>query len=183
MRDDATGNRILFVGISPKIHSGTASALARDYNLAGVAAEGFDVVAHPFDGQPLIAEGEVLGRTGLSRKSPYADTVVERHNDQVFMSGKFVAVEEGRVTLANGETTPMDEDQNRLQLRGLWLGPDVQGQTVFALSVIELTGEIGDDPLCLRCSIRVVDPRGGCLRTGVAIVGCNKCSVACVFLG
>lgn len=54
-------------------------------------------------------------------------------------------------------TSAVKEDENRLVQLGRCFGPNIQSQTVLALSVIVLTSRVGHDPELLRSCVGIVD--------------------------
>ena len=103
LRDQTVNDGILWVGIGPIIHGDAARRLAKDGDLGAVAAEGGDVVAHPFDCKPLVEETDVLGQVWRAGEAEDIDPVVEGYNDDILGGGEVLSIVEGRVGAAKVE--------------------------------------------------------------------------------
>lgn len=91
VRNDAVDNGVLLVCVGPVVNSDTSRRLARDGNLAGVAAELLDVVSNPLDGRSLVAETEILRLAWSAREAENVESVVDRNDDNIFAVGKVFA--------------------------------------------------------------------------------------------
>ena len=68
-----------------------ARGLAEHRHVAGIAAEGVDVLLHPLQRGELIAQS-VVGDAGQRHEAERTDAVVARHDDDVTALGKARAV-------------------------------------------------------------------------------------------
>lgn len=102
--NDAIDNGVLLVGVRPVVHGDTTRRLARNGNLARVAAKAPDVVANPLDSSSLVAESQIGSLTRGTGEAEDVDSVVDGNNDNVLGVGKVLAVVERTVGVSNGES-------------------------------------------------------------------------------
>jgi hypothetical protein len=85
--EEAAGERRLAKGL----HAAGAGALAEDHNVIRVATELGDILLDPFQGLDLVEDTIVAGysvralscKLGVSQEAENAETIVDRHKDNV----------------------------------------------------------------------------------------------------
>lgn len=159
------GDGIGLVGVGPVVDAYAAGGLAREGDLGGIPAEEGDVVSHPLDGGPLVAEAEVLRLVRGAGEAEDVEAVVYCYDDDIICLGEVHAFVERSVGVADGESSAVEEDEDGfLFLLGLGggRGPDVQRQAVLALGGLGCRGKVVDDSLSLGSELWVVDWFGCC---------------------
>ena len=112
----------------------SAGRLAEDSDVAGIAAEVLDVVAHPLERGDLVEDpavpraGEVVAHVHEAER---AEAVVDRDHDHV-VPGERCAVVPGVSSRSAGEPPSMDPHHHRLRIAAGAGGEHVEVQAVLA---------------------------------------------------
>ena len=120
--------------------------LAEDRDVAGIATEDGDVVAHPGQRGQLVVDAPIAdkavraGQVAVTEKTQCAEPVIDGHHHGVAVAHEVAApVEEDRPA-ARGEASPVDEHHHGPAAAGLVCrrhrklrGPDVQREAILAV--------------------------------------------------
>ena len=123
-----------------RAHLAAAAGLAKDRHTARIAAEPFDVVAHPLQSRQHIERAGIarvgeLGTTDLGQMQMPEDIepLIDAHDDDIVALGQIGSVEPGHVRGAVGKGAAVVPDHNgTFGPVAQTARPDVQGQAVLA---------------------------------------------------
>lgn len=151
LTDDSTHDRILNVGVWPKIYSHAAWWLSHEDDLSPISTESFDIITDPFHCHTLILESQVLALTWCTRKSKNVKAEVHCDDNHVLSIGKVLSVVEWRVCSPDWVPASVEENNHRFRRLRRLLAPYIQVQTILALGISVLIREICYDSEFLRC--------------------------------
>ena len=126
---------------------GPATALAEDGDIGRVAAEGRDVVAHPFQHQHDVqhaglAGGGMAAQFTQMQIAEDVQAMVDGHRHHVAAPGQIAAVVHGRAAGAVGKAAAVQPDHDR-PLAAQALGPDIDEQAVLVGAGLAGRGRVG----------------------------------------
>ncbi len=121
------------------MHRAATGGFAEHHYIVGVAAEGRDVLAHPFERSDLVHIAVIAvqsvrilcGQRREAEKSETAETIIEADEDNAVLR-EMRAVIDGRRGTAIDEAAAVNPDHDRQLLRGIRRTPDVQIEAILA---------------------------------------------------